>query len=98
MFILERFEWLQYFQGRKRREVEEIDLAGGESRVLEMAGRTKIRRINFFFTGGEIYEKRDKQEGKKKSHIKWLFIFFDHSEKILEKGHEEVNLLNSWVF
>ena len=76
--------------------MEEIDLAGGESGVLEMAGRTKIRRISFFFTGGEIYEKRDKQEGEKKSHIKQLFIFFDHLGKIVEKRHEEVNLLNSW--
>ena len=47
-----------------------MNLAGGESQVLEMAGRTEIRRINFFFTVGEIYEKCDKQEGEKKSHIK----------------------------
>jgi hypothetical protein len=48
----------------------ETDVVGGESRVLEMAGRTKRRRMNFFFTMGEIYEKNDEQEGKKKSHIK----------------------------
>jgi len=42
--------------------VEEINLAGGESRVLEMAGRAKIRRTNFFFAVGEIYKKINKQE------------------------------------
>lgn len=39
--------------------MEEIDLVGGESRALEMTGRTKMIGSNILFSVEEVYEKNN---------------------------------------
>jgi len=35
-------------------------------------------RPDFFFAVEKIYEKTNKQEDYKESHVEWLLVFFDH--------------------
>ena len=55
LFVIKRVKRSQYFKERRLREAEKINLAGGESGIQEMTGRTEIITGQSFFNMKEIH-------------------------------------------
>jgi len=78
VYIIRAFFNLQDFKRSGQGKMEEMNMAGGLGRFLEIAGRTLLILKESFFCMEEVGKRNDENEEKEDAQVENLFLSVEH--------------------